>query len=248
VLSGRWWNTGNPETQIALTEDLASVFGVKPGTRMDFQAGNRQISGRVSALIRIAPAQRAWWREIILNCKELPNARYSGAITVVPGRLEEARRFLRDRFPDLLILYIDELLTRTERVGAEMLRAIALVGGAAALMAAFVLLALIRSMRVFRVQEIALLRALGARRATLLGAVAAEYFALGALGGLFGAILGFGAISLLLHFGAGLSGWVFDLSAVPIAMLTSAGFASLVATLGWWPLMLPKPLELLRWR
>ncbi len=248
VFSGKWWNKGSSETQIALSEDLARVFGVKPGARMEFRAGNRQISGRVSGLIRIAPAQRAWWREIILNCEDLPNARYSAAITVVPEHLAEVSQFLRLRFPDLVLLHIDELLMRTERVGKEVLRAIALVGSAAALMAGFVLLALIRSMRVFRVQEIALLKALGARQATLLSAVAVEYFALGALGGMLGAILGVGATSLLLYSGTGTSKWIFEPGAMAIATLASAAFTSSVGALGWWPLMRSKPLELLRSR
>jgi len=246
VVSGRWWDQGTSEPQMALAQDLATTFGVTLGTRMNFDVRNRQISARITALIRIAPAQRAWWREMILNCQDLPDARYSGAITVAPTHLAEVRRFLGEHFPDLLVLYIDDLLVRTERIGNDMLRAIAVVGGIAVLMTVFVLLAVLRAMRAFRVKEIALLRALGAPRVKLLGSVAVEYLALGGLGGLYGALLGFAVLSALLRMGTGISEWFIEPSAIGIAVAASAGFAAAVAILGCSPLLRSKPLELLR--
>ncbi len=246
VVSGQWWRADSREPEAALTKDVADLLGVTLGSRLDFLAGRRLTSARVTALLRIPAAQRAWWREIILNCQSLPNALYSGAVTIAPEHLSEVRKYLRRRFPDLLFLDLNDLLMRTEGIGHEMLSVLAIVGGLATCMALIVLLALIRAMRDFRIYEIALLRALGARRQLLLAALVMEYLALGGLSGFFGAVLGFAGISLVLRLAAGISEWVFDPSAMLAAIASAGLLVAVVGVLGSITLLRPKPVELLR--
>jgi putative ABC transport system permease protein len=246
VVAGQWWSPGTPDNNVALSEDLAELFGVHVGSRMDFVVGRRPIQARLGALLRIPPAQRAWWREIVFNCQVLPRALYSGAITIAPEHLDDVRQSLHERFPEVILLDINDLLQRTERIGAQALRILSIIGVVAAFLAGCLLLAVIGSVRAFRVYDIAIMRALGARKSTLLAPLAMEYLALGGLAGLFGGVLGCLATSLILRQAAGILIWTLDPYAIAIATIGGAALAALFGLLGSITLLQPKPLEILR--
>ena len=131
------------------------------------------------ALMRIPAAERAWWREIVLNCSALPNAVYSAALTISPDHLAEARDRLHRRLPDLILLELNELLDRIEHIARDEARVLLVIGILAACASAALLAAIVRSERVFREHEIGLLRALGASQWKMIAALTIEYGALG---------------------------------------------------------------------
>jgi len=246
IISGRWWNAPVQADQVALSQDLATLFGARVGDRMQFVAGRRVIDARLSAVVRIPPAQRAWWREIIFNCSALPDEAYSGAVTIAPAQLSQVRRFLRQAFPDLLVLDLADLLARTEELGRQALGILTGIGIFVAGMAGLLLVATMNSVRVFRLYDIAILRALGASKRTLLAVLAAEFFTLGSIAGLAGGVVGSAATALFLRHAAGIVVSPFDPEVVVLVTLASAALASLVAVVGSIPLLRPKPLEILR--
>ena len=248
VVAGHWWRHDTPSNLVALDESLANLFGVGVGSSVEFAVHGRPVSTLVGAVIRIPVAERAWWREIIFNCQVIPRALYTGAITVASDHAPEVRRVLRDRFPNVIVMDVDDLLRRTQRVADDAIHTLTIVGWAVAGMAACLIFAVLGSVRAFRVYEIAMLRMLGASTFRVLIAIAAEYSLLGAIAGLFGA--GFGSISaaLILRHIAGTFEWILDVRALALTVMCASAVAMLIGVLGSFPLLWPKPLEVLRRR
>jgi putative ABC transport system permease protein len=246
IVDGRWWTTLDAQPQVAISRDLATLFGVTPGNSMEFFAGNRRLKARVAALVTIPSAQRAWWREIIFNCDTLPNALYSGAIRVSQDGLAAVRRDLHQRFPDLIILELEELVDRTARIAQRELDVLLAIGGIAACISAALLVCILRSMRAFRENEFALMRALGARSWKMMAAIAVEYGAIGGFGGLLGAVAGTAGAWTLLFWGAGIREPALMLSTLLLASGISMGFSGGIAVAASVSLLHQKPLIVLR--
>ena len=246
VESGRWWPEDPAEPAVALNRDLARLWGVTTGSRLDLLAGDRPIRARVYAVLRIPLAQQIWWSEIILDCRSLPGALYSGAIRIAPERLAQVRSWLRERFPDLLFIDIDDLIKREERTSSNGLRVLRLVGVFACLLASFLLAAILAAQRTFRVAQIAILRALGASKRDVLVSLAVEYMVRGGIAGFFGGVLGCAGTSLILHSAAGITEWSPGLPVICVATLGAAGLSALAGIVAARPLLRPKPLEVLR--
>lgn len=249
VVQGRWWTASEREPAVAISKDLAALFEVAPGSVMDFSAWNRRVHARVMALVRIPAAQRAWWREIILNqCGALPNPLDTAALTIAPERLAAVRDRLRRRFPDLILFEMNELLDRIGQAAREELSILLAIGIFAACASAALLAAIVRSMRAFREHEIAMLRALGARRRKMSAALAAEYGALGAISGLLGASAGAAGASALLRSMVGISQQTFHFSTIILAGAASGLCTAAIAVAASISLFRLKPLAVLRRR
>ena len=246
VVRGHWWHAGEHQHSVALTEDLAGLLGVTVGSRMEFVAGRQPIQAQVSALLRIPAAQRAWWREIIFDCEALPGALYSGAITIDPVRFAEVRQSLRERFPDLIFLEINDLLDRTETTGRRALRILGAIGIVGSVVAVCLMLGIIGALRAFRIYEIAVMRVLGAKRSAIMAATAVEYLALGAIAGVLGCVVGTFATVLIVLGITGATSWVVDFQAILIVTAVAAILTSATGVFGSLPLFRPKPLEIIR--
>jgi len=246
VVSGHWWDSSGEADHVALSEELAALFDAHIGDRLHFFAGRRMIDARFSAVVRIPPAQRAWWREIVFNCGALPDARYSGAATIAPSNLFRVRLLLRQLFPDLIVLDLDDLLARTGEIGRDALDILTFTGIFIAGVAGLLLVATMNSIRVFRLYDIAIMQALGANNRTVQAVLTVEFLTLGLVAGLAGGVVGSVATTLLLKHAAGILVSTFDPWAIVMVTLTSAVLAALVARLASWSWVRSKPLEILR--
>jgi putative ABC transport system permease protein len=246
VVSGHWWDSSGQADHVALSEELAALFDAHLGDQLHFFSGRRMIDARLSAVVRIPPVQRAWWREIVFNCGALPDARYSGAATIAPSHLIQVRLLLRQLFPDLIVLDLDDLLARTGQIGREALDILTFIGIFIAGVAGLLLVATMNSIRAFRLYDIAIMRALGANKRTVQAVLTLEFLTLGLVAGLAGGVVGSAATSLFLMHAAGILVSTFDPWAIMIVTLTSAVVAALVARLASRSWVRPKPLEILR--
>ena len=147
-----------------------------------------------------------------------------------------------------MVMSVDDLLQRTQRVANDAIRILKTVGWAVACLAACLMLAVIGSLRAFRVYEIAMLRMLGASTLTVVSSIAAEYLLLGAIAGLFGAGLGSLAAAVILRHIAGTFEWILDIRAITLTSICASAVAVVVGVLGSLPLLQSKPLEVLRRR
>jgi putative ABC transport system permease protein len=186
VVAGRWWTPseyGQPLVSIAT--NFERWLGLRLGDRLTFDIGGESIT------VRIASFRKVKWDSFRPNF----------FIVFAPGLLEkmagtyltsayvppsEARSLveLAHGFPSVSIFDIDDLLADVRAVLDKAVLAVQSVFVFTLLAGLTVLLAAVQSSRDERRYESAMLRTLGAGRATVLKAVLAEFAALGLLAGL----------------------------------------------------------------
>ena len=246
VISGRWWGHPATENAVALDPELARLFRTSVGGTLNFITEGQPVRARVAALIRIPPAQRLWLHEMVFNCAALPGATYSGALTIAPQHLHRVQQLLREQLPDVVFLDVDHLVQQSQRVGREATGILLLFAGLIVSAAVCLLLAVIQSLRMFRVYEIGVLRCLGARRLKLLTPIVIEYSVLGAISGVAGGLFGCVATAFVLLQATGRFVWIFDLPVILSAVFAAAIAMAAVGLLGSSTLFHPKPLDVLR--
>ncbi len=190
IVAGRWWterDAGRPLVSVAT--DFQEELGLKLGDRLTFDVAGETLEAEVTN-----------FREVQWDSFQ-PNF----FLVFPPGLLDQAagtymtsvyldaeqRRSLVDlvrRFPSVSIFDLDALLRQVRDVMDKASLAVQYVFLFTLLAGVTVLLAAIQATRDERRYESAMLRTLGATRRTVLQGVAAEFFVLGVLSGVLGAL------------------------------------------------------------
>ena len=231
LVEGEYWSAADHGKPWLSVDDYAvRRLQLKLGDRMRLQVADSEIELTVKSVREIL------WDSFRPNfflvtppgVLDQAPASWLASFHLPPARRELLRELIRE-FPNITALDLDAILNQVrgliERIVAavEFILLFALAAGLA------VLLAGIENTRDERVREIGLLRALGARRAVVLQALAAEFAALGLLAGLVATIAAQG-VSLLL------ARQVFEMPYMPGAALWiigPPGGALLVMLFGW---------------
>lgn len=247
VTAGRWFSPSDAGSGAASVEaGLASTLGLKPGDRLDFVIAGEQVTMQVVGLRKLN------WDSMRVNffvltvpavLKPYP-ASWITSFYLAPEKAGFVDRLVA-RFPNLTVVdvaaIVQQLLSTLNRV-AQAVQFVFLF----TLMAGIVVLyAALASAADERRYELAVMRALGARREQLRGALLAEFAAIGGAAGL---IASLGAMAV----GQLLAQAVFDLEvaidfSLPFAAML--GGAALVTGAGWFAasrLLDAAPLEALR--
>jgi len=191
VVGGRFWSAGarGANAGISLEEGIAQRLGVKVGDRMTFDAGGVRVTAPVTSLRKVD------WDSFRVNffalfapgaLDELP-ATYIAAFRAPEGDVGWLSGLVQ-RYPNILSIDVAEILAQVQSIVERVARAVqfvflfTLAGGLLVLQAA------IASTQDERKLDAAIVRTLGASRAQLQGAHAAEFLLLGALSGLLGAV------------------------------------------------------------
>ena len=243
--AGRWFRPGDKGVA-SLEEGLAKTLGLRVGDRLSFTVAGERLAVTVVGLRRLS------WDSMRVNffvltptgvLEDYP-ASWITSFYLPPARagVEGA---LVQAFPNLTVIDVGAILAQLQDILDQVAAAVQFVflfTLAAGLLVLYAALAVSRDERRY---ELALLRALGARRRQLSLAVFGEFALVGGLAGLIAAG-GSQAVGWLLarevfHLTYGASLWAF-----PLATL---GGALVVATLGSWfarPLFQAPPMEALR--
>jgi putative ABC transport system permease protein len=190
IIAGRWWtaaDAGRP--LVSLASEFQESLGVKVGDQLTFD-----IAGETLA-VRVANIRKVKWDSfqpnffIVFNPGVLESTAgtYMTSAYFTPGSAH-ALAELAHRFPSVSIFDIDELLTEVRSVLDKAALAVQSVFVFTLFAGLTVLLAAVQSSRDERRYESAMLRTLGASRATVVQGVLAEFVTLGALSGLLAAI------------------------------------------------------------
>jgi putative ABC transport system permease protein len=248
VVDGRFWSFGDRGTDagISLEEGVAQRLGVKVGDRMTFDAGGMRVSAPVTSLRKVD------WDSFRVNffalfapgaLDQLP-ATYLAAFRAPEGDVSWLSGLVK-RYPNILSIDVADILAQVQSIIDRVAQAVefvflfTLAGGLLVLQAA------IASTQDERKLDAAIVRTLGASRAQLLAAHAAEFLLLGALSGLLGAA---GATAI----GWALAAHVFDIRFTANAWVFAygiAGGALAVLVAGWlgtWETVREPPLRVLR--
>lgn len=189
VVEGEWWQQGSTEAQLSLDADYAGRVGLEVGDLVELDIVDRRVEARVSSLRRVDwDSMRPNFFVLVTpdTMRDLP------ATWLTSFRLEaDEKPFLTTllrRFPTVTVIEIDEVMAQVQRIVQRVTLAVEVVLTLVLLAGALVLVASIQSSMDERMREFGLLRALGAGRRRILGALTIEFAALGLFAGLLAAI------------------------------------------------------------
>jgi putative ABC transport system permease protein len=231
IIEGAWWGPeGRGQPWLSADKYAIERLHLKLGDRLTMSIAGRSID------LTVHDFREVRWDSFRPNF----------FLLVPPGVFEDApaqwitsfylprddRGFVRElvrAFPNVTALDVDQLMTQVRAMMERLVRALELLFLFTLAAGLTVLLALMEGTRDQRAGEIAVLRALGARRRVVLQGLLAEYATLGLLAGTVGALLAQAAVWILAL-------EVFELPYVPKPWLLVAGSvagALIVAGLAW---------------
>ena len=200
LTAGTWWNPTPVagQAEVSIEESLQQRFGIQLGDVMTFDV-----------LGRIVPATVTSIREV-----DFRDFRAGGFMLVFrPGTFEEAphtfiaslkapreagaraalQRALVNRYPNVSVIDLRELLDTIQSVVSNVTLAVSVVGGLVLFSGCLILIGAVSMTRFRRVYEAAILKTLGASSRLIAMMLLLEYGVLGAIAGTIGAL---GAVAL----------------------------------------------------
>ena len=201
VTAGRWHGaeptTAKGEAELSVEQGLAETLGFKLGDQLDYQIGGMAMRGVITSLRKLEWDSMRVNFFVIASPGVLEN--YSASYITsfhLPAEQASLVSRLLQQFPNLTVIDMVSLITQVRETIDQVVRAVQLIFGFSLLAGVVVLLASLQAGLDERRQELAVLRALGARSRQLVQALLAEYAVLGAMAGLLGGV------------GASAIGWV----------------------------------------
>jgi putative ABC transport system permease protein len=194
IIAGRWWTPADyGQPLVSLASEFQESLGVQVGDELSFDVAGETIKARVASIRKVKwdTFQPNFFIIFAPGVLERVAGTYMTSAYFTPGAGRSLAQ-LAHRFPSVSIFDIDELLTQVRSVLDRAVLAVQSVFVFTLFAGLTVLLAAVQSSRDERRYESAMLRTLGASRATVVQGVLAEFTTLGALSGLlaaFGATL-----------------------------------------------------------
>jgi putative ABC transport system permease protein len=231
LIAGRWWtraDVGKP--LVSLASEFQESLGVKVGDHLTFDIAGETLEAEVASIRKVKwdTFQPNFFIVFAPGVLEHVAGTYMTSAYFTPAG-GSALAQLAHRFPSVSIFDIDGLLRQVRGVLDRAALAVQSVFVFTLFAGLTVLLAAVQSSRDERRYESAMLRTLGASRATVVQGVLAEFLTLGALSGLLAAVGASGAAFFLTTRWLELR-YSFELTPWVVGVL---GGALLVATGGW---------------
>ena len=185
IVAGRWWTRaqfGKP--LVSISTEFERWLGLRLGDRLTFDIAGDTFTARVASVRKVQwdSFRPNFFIEFPPGLLEKETGTYLTSAYLTPVDARSLATFAR-RFPSVSIFDIDDLLSDVRAMLDKAVVAVQSVFLFTLLAGLTVLLAAVQSSRDERRYESALLRTLGASRATVMKGVLAEFAALGALAG-----------------------------------------------------------------
>lgn len=190
VTAGQWWSapavtTEQPQTyRVSVENDLAHKLGVGVGDQLTFRIGATDYAAQISSLRSVD------WNSMQPNFFVIFDPQSIGDVThtymtsfYLPDNAEQQRLELAKAFPSVSILQVDAVLRQLRSILAQVTLAIELILLFVLAAGMSVLIAGLNSTLTERIQQGALIRALGASRQLLLQSQRNEFAFIGACSG-----------------------------------------------------------------
>ena len=226
LVAGSWWSADSDAALVSLEEDFAERLQVGVGDRLGLVIGSQPLEVTVSSIRDVD------WQSMQPNFfMVFPPAVLAdfSATFMTSFHLGERKKtflnpFIRE-FPTVSVFEMDVVVAQLRRIVNQVSAAVELVLAIILLAGALVLIAGVQASVDNRRRESALLRALGARKSLVLGALAIEFASLGLFAGIL-ALLGAELSALALQV------WVLELAYDPSLWLWPLGTLGAVVAIG----------------
>ncbi len=217
LVAGEWWEPDTNEALVSIEREMAERLEVDIGDRVLFKIGSEPLE------VTVASIREVNWENLQPNFWLLfPPAVLQGypATFMTSFHLQASEKpFLNDfirEFPTVTMIEMDVVIQQVRTIIDQVSAAIELVLGVILAAGALVLIAGVQASVDARLHESAVLRALGARRSLLLGALIIEFAALGLFAGILATVAA--ELSVMI-----LQTQVLDMSYVPHPALWFVG-------------------------
>ncbi|HEY6863966.1 MAG TPA: FtsX-like permease family protein, partial [Burkholderiales bacterium] len=196
VSEGRWFTKQDFDGgAVSVEKWIAERLGIGLGDRLEFEAGGRSFSAPVTSIRKLEWDTMRTNFFFVTTPKLLRDAPTTYMTGFHSGEAELTARLSR-AFPNLTVIDVGSIFRQVRAMMDQVIRAVQFVFLFALVAGMLVLYAALLATQDERAQESALMRALGASRAQILGAQRAEFTVLGLLAG------------VLASLGATAIGWV----------------------------------------
>ncbi len=251
VIDGSWWKPGEaPELpEVSVDERMASTLKVGPGDSMTFDISGRKITALVSSVRKIDVRNARTAFVFVFKPGSLEKAPQSFAATTlnhVPATdRQRLQRDILDRFPNVQIFDVADIIAAVNRLVNNFVIAISFVGSFVLLSGFLILIGSVALTKSQRIYENAILKTLGARRRALATILFTEYGLLGLLAGIIASGFGVTLSYLVSRFLMKID-WVFDPVIAGLGVLVTAVLVTFVGVAASFDVLFRKPLATLR--
>jgi len=231
LVAGEWWPADTENYEVSLEEEFAERLGATVGSTLVLRIGSEELEVAVTSIRQVD------WQSLKPNffvilpppvLAPFPKTFFTSFF--LPEEQKSLLNELVKAFPTMTIIELDIVVSEIREIMSRVAQAIEVVLGVILLAGALVLIAGVRASVDARVKESALLRAMGASKGLILGAITFEFSVLGALAGCM-AIVGAEVAAW------GLQTQVLDLRYVPTVWVWPVGVligVVMIASLGMW--------------
>jgi putative ABC transport system permease protein len=246
LAAGRWWAGASKDRVVSVSENVADILDLHPGSQLEFSIANQTVTARIAAVHR-QTALRAADSDFIFNQSALVGfpAIYNGGVRVDPAQAGAMQRAIFAKFPTVTVVNIADVLEIVQQVIDQIALVIRFLSGFAILAGAIILAASVAGTRFRRVREVVILKTLGATRQHIGRIFSIEFLTLGAVAGIMGALLAAAFTNVVLtrlleaKFRVN---WTASITAI----LLTALLANAAGWLASFRILRQKPLEVLR--
>lgn len=250
IVAGDWWTNNPSDTpEVSVEENMAETLKVVAGDSMTFDVSGRKITARVANIRKIDVRNSRTAFVFVFRPGTLEKAPQTFAATIVkhvPTTLrQKLQREVLDKFPNVQIFDVADIVAAVERLINNFVLAISFVGSFVLLSGILILIGSVALTKSQRIYENAVLKTLGATRRTLTTILVAEYALLGLLAGVIATTF---AVSLSYVVSRYLMEveWQFDLILVLSGIATTTAIVTVVGVAASFDVLFRKPLATLR--
>lgn len=251
VIDGEWWSADVPPDtpEVSVEEDMAKRLKVSAGDSITFDISGRKLTALVSNIRELDLRNTRTAFVFVFSPGVLEKAPQTFAATVLkripPTERQRLQRETVEKFPNVQIFDVADIVAAVQKLVSNFVLAISFVGSFVILSGMLILIGSVALTKSQRIYENAILKTLGAKRATLAAILLAEYGLLGVLAGLIGT--GFAtALSYAVSIYVFDIEWSFDPLLTILGVVITALLVMVVGAAASFDVLFRKPLTTLR--